>query len=50
MEQAVIVDAVRTPMGRGKLTGALAPVQPVDLLSQVLRHLVERTGIDPGQV
>jgi acetyl-CoA acyltransferase len=50
MEQAVIVDAVRTPMGRGKLTGALAPVHPVDLLSQVLRQLVERTGIDPGQV
>jgi acetyl-CoA acyltransferase len=50
MEQAVIVDAVRTPMGRGKSTGALASVHPVDLLSQVLKQLVERAGIDPGQV
>jgi len=50
MEKAVIVDAIRTPMGRGKSTGALASVHPVDLLSQVLKQLVERTGIDPGQV
>ena len=50
MPQAVIVDAIRTPMGRGKPTGALAAVHPIDLLSQVLRQLVERTGIDPGQV
>jgi acetyl-CoA acyltransferase len=50
MEKAVIVDAIRTPMGRGKSTGALASVHPVDLLSQLLKQLVERTGIDPGQV
>ncbi len=50
MPQAVIIDALRTPMGRGKPTGALAPVHPVDLLSQLIRQLVEQTGIDPGQV
>ncbi|WP_132992118.1 thiolase family protein [Gordonia zhaorongruii] len=50
MPRAVIVDAVRTPMGRGRAGGALAGVHPVDLLAGVLRALVERTGIDPGQV
>jgi acetyl-CoA acyltransferase len=44
---AVIVDMVRTPMGRGKSSGALAEVHSVDLLSVVLRALVERNGIDP---
>lgn len=45
---AVIVDAVRTPMGRRK--GALAGRHPVDLAAHVLRALVERSGIDAGQV
>ncbi|MBW7923164.1 MAG: thiolase family protein [Burkholderiaceae bacterium] len=46
----VIVDAVRTPMGRGKAGGALSGVHPVDLLAHVLRALVERNGIDPDAV
>jgi len=46
----VIVDAVRTPMGRGKVGGALSAVHPVDLLAVVLRALVERNRIDPGTV
>jgi acetyl-CoA acyltransferase len=50
MRDVVIVDAVRTPMGRGRADGVLAGVHPVDLLSQVFTRLVERTGIDPGQV
>jgi acetyl-CoA acetyltransferase family protein len=50
MPNAVIIDAVRSPMGRGKATGALAPVHPSDLLAQVLTALVERNGIDPGTV
>jgi len=50
MTEAVIVDAVRSPVGRGKATGALASVHPADLLAQVFRALVERTGIDPGEV
>jgi acetyl-CoA acyltransferase len=50
MAGAVIVDAVRTPMGRGKSSGALASVHPVDLLAQVFTALVERTGVDPGTV
>jgi acetyl-CoA acyltransferase len=44
---AVIVDAVRTPLGKGKPNGALAGVHPVDLLAEPLAALVERTGLDP---
>lgn len=50
MPEAVIVDAVRTPMGRGKEDGALSSIHSVDLLACALTGLVERTGIDPGSV
>ena len=45
---AVIVDAVRTPVGRHG--GALARVRPDDLAAAVLRALVARTGIDPASI
>jgi acetyl-CoA acyltransferase len=48
MRDAVIVDAVRTPLG--KRNGGLSGVHPVDLSAHVLRALVERTGLDPAQV
>ncbi|MDN5856265.1 MAG: thiolase family protein [Actinomycetia bacterium] len=48
MPEAVIVDAVRTPIGKRK--GSLAEVHPVDLSAAVLRALAQRTGIDPGLV
>ncbi|MGW5920251.1 thiolase family protein [Nocardia fluminea] len=47
MRDAVIVEAVRTPIGRGKPNGALHDVHPVDLLAHSLRAVVERSGIDP---
>jgi acetyl-CoA acyltransferase len=47
---ALIVDALRTPTGRGRASGVLAGVHPVDLLAQALAALVDRTGIDPGAV
>ncbi|SEE35807.1 thiolase family protein [Jiangella alba] len=50
MREAVIVDAVRTPLGRGKPGGALSTVHPVDLHAVVLRALVERTALDPAAV
>jgi len=50
MREAVIVDAVRTPLGRGKQTGSLHGWHPVDLSAVTLRALVERTGIDPALV
>ena len=49
MPAAVLVDAVRSPMGRGKPGGALSSVHPVDLLAQVLQALAARTGLDPGK-
>src|SRR6201992_3186878 len=47
---AVIVGAVRTPIGKGKAGGALHDVLPADLLAHSLRELVTRTGADPAQV
>ncbi|GAA1826612.1 thiolase family protein [Pseudonocardia ailaonensis] len=48
MRDAVIVEAVRTPLGRRK--GALAGVHPADLSAHVLGALAERSGIDPAVV
>ncbi len=48
MRDAVIVEAVRTPVG--KRNGGLSGVHPVDLSAHVLRSLAERSGIDPGLV
>ena len=45
MPEAVIVEAVRTPIG--KRNGSLAGIHPQDLSALVLTALVERTGIDP---
>src|SRR5215471_19958948 len=50
MREAVIIDAVRTPLGRGKPTGALHPVHAVDLAARPLRALIERTGVDPAEI
>jgi len=47
---AVIVGAVRTPVGKGKPSGALHDVLPADLLAHSLRELVSRTGVDPAEV
>lgn len=47
---AVIVDAVRSPMGRGKPGGALSALHPVDLLAQVLTALAARSDLDPATV
>lgn len=50
MNQAVIVDALRTASGRSKAGGAFTELHPTELLAQLLSALVERNGIDPGQV
>jgi acetyl-CoA acyltransferase len=48
---AVIVGAIRTPVGVGKpAIGALTGVHPVDLSAAVLEALVTRTGVDPSVV
>ena len=48
MGDAVIIDGVRTPVGR--YGGALASVRPDDLAALVLRALVDRVGLDPGEL
>lgn len=48
MRDALIVDAVRTPIGRRG--GALKDRHPVGLLAETLRTLVARTGIDAGKI
>src|SRR5690625_336439 len=44
MTDVVVVDAIRTPVG--KKDGSLANVHPVDLLVPILTHLVERNGVE----
>ncbi len=48
MPTAVIVDALRTPLGRRN--GELKDVHPVDLVAHVLQSIVERNGVDPALV
>jgi acetyl-CoA C-acetyltransferase len=48
MPDVMIVDAVRTPIGRRD--GALSATHPADVLAHVQRALIERTGIDPAAV
>ncbi len=51
MHEAWIIDAVRTPRGRGKKDkGALSGIHPQELFAQTLNRLAERTGIDPRDV
>ncbi|GAB4529959.1 MAG: thiolase family protein [Anaerolineae bacterium] len=48
MQEVVIIDAVRSPIGRHN--GALSSVRPDDLLAEVLKALMERTGVDAALV
>ena len=48
MREAVVVEAVRTPVGRRN--GAYAGTHPAELAAAVLTALVDRTGIDPARV
>jgi len=48
MPTAVIVDAIRTPLGRRN--GKLKDIHPVDLVANVLKSIVERNDLDPALV
>lgn len=48
--EAYIFDAIRTPRGKGKATGALHEVKPVTLLSDLLNTLQKRNGFDTAAV
>ena len=48
MREVLIVEAVRTPIGRRR--GGLAGMHPADLLGAVQRAVVERSGVDPAAI
>jgi acetyl-CoA C-acetyltransferase len=48
MSNIVIVDAVRTPIG--KRNGGLSTMHPAEVLATVQKAIVDRTGIDPAQI
>ncbi|EPA98368.1 MULTISPECIES: acetyl-CoA C-acetyltransferase [Pseudomonas] len=50
MTQALIFDALRTPRGKGKPSGALHSVKPVSLVAGLLTALQQRTDLDTSQV
>ncbi len=51
MKEAYIYDSVRTPRGRGKKSGSLYEVKPIDLLTQLFRAIHKRNGLfDTEQV
>jgi acetyl-CoA acyltransferase len=50
MHEAVIIEAVRSPVGRGKVGGALSGLHAVDLLAASLAALIGRVGLDPSLV
>src|SRR5204863_9520897 len=56
MKEAVIVDAVRSPMAKGKAPkdgkagGALSSLHPVELLAQTIKGLMDRNDVDPAEV
>ena len=50
MTDAFIYDHVRTPRGRGRPDGALHEITPIELCTQVLRSLRERTAFDPALI
>src|SRR6478672_5439596 len=48
MQEAVIVDAIRTPIGRQG--GALKDLRPDDLGAAVIREIVRRASLDPADI
>lgn len=50
MRDVFIIDAIRTPIGRGKPDGALHSVHPVDLLARTLNALIEKAGVEKREV
>jgi len=50
MNDVFIVDAVRSAVGVGKPGGALSTTTPIHLAAAVLREVIHRAGIEPGQV
>jgi acetyl-CoA C-acetyltransferase len=49
-KEAFIYDALRTPRGKGKSSGALYEIHPIDLVTTLLKELQKRHQLDSGQV
>jgi len=45
--EVYIINAVRTPIGSGKESGALHPFLPVELTAMVMKEVISRVGLDP---
>ena len=50
MAEAYIYDAVRTPRGKGRATGSLHTIAPIDLATTVLRAIPERSNFDSALI
>ena len=50
MTEAYVYDHVRSPRGRGRANGSLHEVTPVDLTTQVLQHLRDRSELDTSKL
>jgi acetyl-CoA acetyltransferase len=50
MTQALIIEALRSPRGRGNDKGALRGLRPLELLAGQLHALTERTGVDSAAI
>jgi acetyl-CoA acyltransferase len=50
MRDVVIVEAVLTPVGKGKPGGAYADVHPVDLHAHAIRAVERLPGLDPAEI
>ncbi|QIC63399.1 acetyl-CoA C-acetyltransferase [Acinetobacter schindleri] len=50
MSEAYIIDAIRTPRGKGKKDGSLYEVKPISLLTTLLNELKERHSLDTSKV
>ncbi|WPC34314.1 acetyl-CoA C-acetyltransferase [Acinetobacter sp. YWS30-1] len=50
MSEAYIIDAIRTPRGKGKKDGSLHEVKPISLLTTLLNELKDRHNLDTSQV
>lgn len=50
VSEALVYDAERTPRGKGKATGALHTVKPVDLASGLLKEVLARNAFDPADI
>ena len=50
MQEAYIYEAIRTPRAKGKASGEMYEVKPIDLVVTLMHELVVRTDLDTSQI